>query len=345
MASGYWRMALEQVPNAEGGANKVSTVVFDLPVTEAGFQPEPTLLDLADEIRGYPGYPQHQGAAEYALAGNFKVNLRPGSMAMLLALAAGGVTTTPGVGGAGCLDPDSVQIPVGGYRHVASWAVGDTPQTCEVNYSPPAGLFYKATGVGIQSIDFGIENGVWKTTCDLAALYWSIIADPVITPAPESVSPFIHGDMVLTWLGGTAVTKDFSFKIENKLVTDRQFTVRSKFPDRIRIDSPFQELTGSIPKEAMDATDWDALVNGTPFSAKIKLEHSTDFCPVGSPTYPYQMWIEMPACQYVKGSIDAIKNDRRHEASFDWAARYDTGTSKWATITVVNQIPAISTYP
>jgi hypothetical protein len=344
MASGYWRMALEQVPNAEGGANKVSTNTFDLPVSDAGFQPEPTLMDLADEIRGLPGYPQHSGAAEYALSGKFTCRVRPGMLGLLMAMAAGGVTSTPG-DGSNVHDPDAVDIPIGGYKHVASWSTGETPQTAQITYSPPAGLFYKATGVGIQSIDIAAENGVWRANADLVGLFWEIISDPSITAAPETVSPFVHGDMVLTWLAGSAVTKDFSFKIDNKLVTDRQFTVRSKFPDRIRIDSPFQELTGSIPKEAMDADDWNALIAGTPFSAKIKLQHGTNFCPVGSATYPYQAWIEMPACQYVKGTIDSIKNDRRHEASFDFAARYDTNTSKWATITVVNQIASYNTYP
>jgi hypothetical protein len=52
---------------------------------------------------------------------------------------------------------------------------------------------------------------------------------------------------------------------------------------------------------------------------------------------------DAPACQLVSGKQDPVKNERRTKASWDWEARYDTATSKWCTITVVNATPAYMT--
>ena len=50
----------------------------------------------------------------------------------------------------------------------------------------------------------------------------------------------------------------------------------------------------------------------------------------------YSLVATMPACQYVTAKADAIKNERRNKASFDWEARYDTNTSAWCDITLEN---------
>lgn len=340
MAASYLRLAAEQTPNAEGGAAKVSKVNFDIPVMTLKLDPAPTMLEVSDEMRGYTGQAPNKGVAEYAPSATFKTRVYPGILGALLLGATGSVVTTAGNGV--ITDPDGVAIPVGAYRHVFAWAAGSIPQTFQLNAAPPVGLFYKGSGLGIDSIDFSIDSGCWVADVATKQLYTAVIADPVINPAFETPMPFLSGMMTLsTWLAATALTKEFSFKIENTLLCERQFTTASLFPDSIVVDTPWQVLSGHIGKVAMDADDWAALLAGTTFAAKIKLLHTQV---IDATATKHCMWIEMPACQYASGDIGEITNDRRHEASFDWKAAWDTVTSKWATITLVNGTALLTDY-
>ena len=97
---------------------------------------------------------------------------------------------------------------------------------------------------------------------------------------------------------------------------------------------------GSDSERSFDTDDWNALVAGTTFAAKLKFTHSQ----MATGSYPHQLWVEMPACQYVSGKQDAVKNERRTEAEFAWEARYDTVTSDWCTVTLVNATAAYASY-
>jgi len=340
MATSYLRLAAEQAPNAEGGSNTVSSVTFDIPVRSLSYEPEPTLLDVSDELRGYTAEAPHKGVASYSPSASFKTRVYPGILGALLLGATGGVTTTAG-DGADVKDPDTVAIPVGAHRHVYAWATGSIPQTFQAYGAPPVGLFYKSQGMGIDTLAFAVEDGCWQADVNTKMLYTGIVSDPSITPAVETTVPFVAGTMTLSWLSGSAVTKEFSWQVENTLLTERQFTTASKFPDSIIIDKSYQRLVGSITKVAVDADDWNAFINGTTFAATIKMVHTQK---IGATDYYHSLWVEMPACQYVSGKLGEITNDRRHEASFEWRAAYDTSTSKWATITLVNGTSALTTY-
>ena len=172
------------------------------------------------------------------------------------------------------------------------------------------------------------------------ALFAQAISDPSLTPTYEAAGPFREGELALTWLSGSAITREFDWKVTNGLAAERQFTTNSRYPDSIVYDANLPVLSGTIPKRSFDADDWGALVAGTTFAAKLKYTHSA----AAAGTYKHQMWVEMPACQYVEGKQDAIQNQRRNEAEFSWEARYDTVTSKWATITLVNSTAAYATY-
>ena len=157
----------------------------------------------------------------------------------------------------------------------------------------------------------------------------------------RAAGPWREGELALTWLTGSATTKEFDFAIKNGLTTERQFTTASRYPDSIVYEANLPVLCGSIPKRSFDTDDWDALIDGTTFAAKLKFVHSEV---IGATAYHHTLWVELPACQYVSGKQDAVKNERRTEATFDWEARYDTATSKWATITLVNGTAAYATY-
>jgi len=343
MGTNFVRLSAEQAPNAEGGSNTVSSVNFDIPATEFTMNPNVELLERNDEMRGASGELPHLGAAAYNPEFSLPTRLYPGSLGILLLLACGGVTTTEG-DGATVVDPDSTAIPSSAYRHVFSWDLTNPPQTAQVYHGNKGdGLFYKGQGVAIDRLDFAPEGGVWRATAAMKGLYWAIVSDPSITPSFETTKPFIDGYLTLDdWLSGGATVTDFNFAINNGVEAQRSRQTASAFPDAMEFadGQPWPQITGRISAQTFDSDDWSALVAGTTFAATIHLTHTEN----AAGSYKHQMWIEMPACQYIGGEIDPSNNNRRHPASFDWAARYDTSTSKFATVTLVNATSSLATY-
>lgn len=340
MANGYLRLADESAPNGETGANAVSATTFDIPFLEAFIDPKPQYDNPDGEVRGYAGPPPATAVVAYQPEGSIKAVARPSYMGLLLKEACGGVTTTAGNGV--ITDPDSVAVPAGAYRHVFDWCTGVTPRTFQALFSALTGVHWKAKGNGVETLGFAFEEEVLMLTAALRTLYADTQADPTITPSITTELPFFSGSMTLTWLTGSAVTQDFNFEIRNSLNFFRSFGAVSKYPDTAELgeDMPSQRLGGTISKRALDADDYAALKACTTFAAKIKLTHSQ----MVTGAYPHQMWVEMPACQYAADwSPEAIKNTRQQPAGFNWEAKYDTATSKWATITLCNATPAYFT--
>lgn len=342
MGTNYVRLALEQAPNPEGGTNALSSVTFDVPSTELTLNPNPTLWTRDDEMRGTSGPPTHLGAASYMPEANIPVAAYPGILGLFLALVWGPPTTTQGVAGPTVVDPDSVEIPVDAYRHVFTRKTGDPPQTADIKHSNLAdGLFYHASGAGVDSLAFAKENGAWKLTAAMKALYWAIIPDPSITPAYETVKPFLDGMMTLSWLSGGATIDDFDLTINAGVEQKDSHTVASEFPDLLQFSSNFQTITGKVDKSKFDIDDWNALINGTSFSAVAKWVHDTA---IGATSYKPTLWIAMPACQYTEATPEASKNSIRHPASYNWAAQIADGGTTYATITLVNGVASYATY-
>ena len=340
MATGFVQKALEQAPNAEGGANAVSSNLFYLPCTNFEMDPKPSMLERNDELRGGFYRSPHSGAAKYEPEGSMDCRIYPATFGSVLHDVFGTCVTTAGDGSA-VTDPDSVAVPVGAHRHVFTFKTGEVPQTSRYIYSPPSGGFYQASGVGIDEITCKPDGeGAWAFTAKLLGLVAEAISDPSLTPGYETAKPWVEGELALTWLANSAVTKEFDWKVTNGLAVERQFTTSSRYPDSIVYDANLPIFGGSIPKRAFDADDWAALVAGTTFAAKLKFVHSEN----ATGSYKHQLWIEMPACQLVSGKQDPIKNQRRNEASYDWEARWDTATSKWVTVTLVNATAAYASY-
>jgi hypothetical protein len=335
---GYIQSLLETAPNAEGGANAVSSNIFYLPGTSIEIDPNMTPLERNDELRGGFYAAPHSGAAEYNPAGSLDGRCYPGILGQLLFAACGSCTTTAGNGV--ITDPDSATVPASAYRHVFAFKTTDVPQTLQLTYAPPSGGFWKAQGVAVDELAFKADNGAQTFAAKLLALVAKQISDPSLTPSYETAGPWRAGELALTWLSGSAITKDFDWSIKNGLKAERQFTTNSRYPDSIIYDAPLPVVGGSIPKRAFDSDDWTALTAGTTFAAMIKYVHSE----FATGTYKHKLWVEMPACQYITGKQEPITNKRRTEATFDWEARYDTATSKWCTITLVNATPAYATY-
>ena len=341
MAAGYIQAALEQAPNSENSTNKVSTTVFYLPGTSIEIDPDMTVLERGDELRGGFYQAPHAGAAEYAPKHTINSRMYPAVMGLYLCLLCGGVTTTQGDGGS-VKDPAGVSIPADAYRHVFSWKTGDVPQTAQlIACAPDGGAFWKLQGVGANQMTFSRDGGAWVCEGELLSLVAKTISDPSLTPAYEAAKPWRAGQMTLSWLNSTAVTEDFEWKIDNGLTTEYQMSDPSIFPDSIVYEENLPVLGGTIDKRSFKTADWNALEAGTQFNATMHWTHSES----ATGTYKHQLWVECPGAQYVSGKPDAIENKRRNKASFEWAARQDSVTGEWAKITLVNATPTYAVYP
>ena len=323
---GYIQGALEQTPRTSGGAQKISSVVMYHPGTSIDMDPKVTVLERKDELRGGFYAMPHSGVAAYDPDGTMSGRIYPTSFGQILACAIG---------------DDTPSSHTEGYHHTYAWRQTEIPQTMQLIFAPPAGGFWKANGVGVDELTVKVENNAWTYDAKLMGLYAAPIADPTLTPSYETQTPWRAGQMALTWLSNTAVTEDFSWSIKNGLKQERSFTLASAaYPDSIVYGAALPVVSGSIPKRSLATADWDALVNGTPFSAVITMTHNQFI----TSAVPFLLTITMPACQYVSAKADPIKNERRNKATFDWEARYDTGTTAFCTVVLNNNTATYATY-
>lgn len=344
MAGAWVCIALEEHPNAEGGANKVSTNVFYLKADSVKFDKGITLLEEKGKTVGVLGRGKHLGVARYepklTISGIFP---RPADLGLFMLLFCGGATKT--AGGVGVTDPDSVAVPAGCTKWVGAFAE-DSPKTAQIIAKDAGGKFWKMTGAGLTSWPFKFgDDGVLACDLEFVGLYGAEISDPSLTPAFDAATPFRQGDMTLTWLAGSAVTKGFEFTCAAGLETDKGFSAVSDYPDTIQFgndENSLPSVSGTIDKRTIDSDDVNALQDGTQFAGKIKLTHRQN---IGATGRPSAMWFEMPGCQHTSFDPDDIKNVRRREAKFGWEARVDDATAKLATITIVNGTSAYETYP
>jgi hypothetical protein len=251
---------------------------------------------------------------------------------------------TPTAGdGASVKDPDAASIPIGATRWVGTKRTGITAKSLQLILSYfSEGVYMKGQGFGISTLNFAADGSI---TADMLGLVAARIADPSLTPTllSPSIPPFRRGDISLTWLTGSATSDDFSFSIANELVQRHSFalTTPSYFPDKLEQGDARVRVTGTIPKSVIDADDYDALINGTTFAALAKFVSPKV---IGATSYKYKMWIDMPACQYIGGQPDELRNARRRGASFNWLATIDPTAAYDVKITLVNATAATETY-
>lgn len=342
MAGAWVQAALEEAPNAEGGANPTSSDVFYLKADSVKFDDGFKALDEAKKMIGVLGRPKHLGVASYAPKVDIKgVSPRPADLGLMLALWAGVCTTTPG--GTGVTDPDSNPVPAGAYKHVFTFAE-DIPQTARLIVKDAGGQFFKLTGGGVESLAFTFGDGIFTYDASLLGLFGGPIADPSLTPVYDAATPFRQGDMTLDWLTGSAETKAFDLTLAAGLETDKGFSVVSDYPDIILFgndEASLPDISGTITKRALVTEDWDALIGGTQFDATIKLTHREL---IGTTGRKSMAWFEMPGCQHTDQTPDDIANVRRRENKINWQARVDEATATVATVTLVNGTAAYATY-
>jgi hypothetical protein len=200
--------------------------------------------------------------------------------------------------------------------------------------------FTRGQGMGISTFTMG-ANGLFTST--LLGLVFGRIADPNLTPSYDSLAipHFRRGDVKLNWLAGSAETTDFTMTFPNPLLRYSALGAASYFPSTMEHGDDRIIPVGTIPKRVIDDADVDALMAGTTFAARARWQSPKV---IGATTYPYSMWVKMPACQYTSGDMPSMRNVRRFPASFGFKAAIDEASQYDCRITIVNAVAAIETY-
>jgi hypothetical protein len=235
-------------------------------------------------------------------------------------------------------------VPTGAFRHV--WTApfgpsGDAPLTTQETLAWHDQSFYinaKGCGASGLTIESPETGGVMLRT-EGPVTYFARIANPSLTPTYESLAtrPWFQRDQVIvTWLGGTAISTALGVSIANEIEDLEDLSVgptqHRRGLAKSQAAAPIR-FTGSIDKRLIDPDDFDALIAATGFSTKTRWT-SRSFI-TGS--YPFKLWIECDNCQYIGGGPQALSNNRRIGAGFNWKATSD-GVGASVTVTLVNNV-------
>ena len=235
-------------------------------------------------------------------------------------------------------------VPTGASKWVFTKRSGIIARTAQIiaNYADEA-MQLHGNGYAVSQLALTADGALTATLEGLLLKQLAVDAASVPVYASSAIPPVRRGDLSLTWLTGSAVPGDFSLAIANPLSPVRTLSITppSNYPDSMEFGDSQVELTGSIPKRILSATDYDALMAATTFAAKARWKTSKV---IGASTFAwYTVVVEMPACQYTGGDADPVANKRRFGASFNFAAAYDEVTGQDVKITLVNDVTALGT--
>ena len=347
MPTGYVQLRGEQIPGNEAVSPTLSTKVLYVPVDEFSVDQGAAFLDRNDELRGLsepvPHIPQ-----SYEGKWGLKSRLYPDTLGMLLASAFGigatGETAathyTATVGNGIITDPDGTVVATGATKHV--WVApfgpaGASPKTFNFYAAyKDQGAYFQGKGAHVESIAIDTpEAGGAAIDASGGSAYLNAVSDPSLTPSYETLAtrPFMRGgQLIATWLTGTATSSDFNLNIANPVELVRSLGTESKYPDVVEKGEGLVLVTGSIAKRQLDIDDFNALRDATEFAAKVRWRSDT----VIAAATRYAFWAEFSAAQYTDGSLDPLGNKRRLGGSFNFRATRNASAS--VTFTLINNV-------
>ncbi len=348
MASGdqYAQALIEAAPNAETAPNAISATAIYIPYQEFGLLPDRVTDDRTDEFRGTaePITPDVTGWNQTTGAANGR--LYPNGIGVFFFTLLGLPVTTAGNGV--ITDPDAVVVPTGVTRHVWDSSTLD-PATIRSaqfrrNYGNNANMFLLDRGVTTTQLDLAIGDQAGPSTfsASLSGLYQSRIADPSLTPSYDAttIKPFYRGNFAIsTWLASTAQPIGASLTFTNPVEPDPVLNA-SLYPSnwsRPNEAGAVPRLTGTINAKTVDPDDYDAFINNTSFSYKMKWVSTQN---IGATGYPYKLFIE-GAASYDNYEAEAIQHKLRHGADIPFAAG-KSGATQAFKITLLNSITSYS---
>lgn len=321
----YGEIQIEKKVGSEKVEGEVGVAKFFLPATEIGFSPNPALLDRSDEIRNIDG--RVVGAKnDYAPTGSAVTRGYATYLGVLLYMLFGEVTTVEGDGVA-VKDPGETPIPKKAWKHTFTKKTGSVPKSARVT----AAYFDKwirARGVTCSSLAFALADDGVKATAALMANYLTrLTVDPAEAPAGDALTvlPFRRRNVEVTTpsLAATALLNSIDFSMEQSLEAVRTMGSMSGWPQATeRANSPegFLRLQGSLSRRDFDPVDWDALIEAAIFSIVFKFQSEQAIAGVEGGTYPYGLWVSTTGAQFTGGGPETLKQQARHEASYDWQA-------------------------
>jgi hypothetical protein len=321
MALGYHQAQYESIPGNELNTPTLSTKVLFTPLIETKPDLNPDPMERDDENRNLdeplPSIPEAFGPAW-----NLETRAYPDLIGFYLKGMLGAPTTTAGNGV--ITDPAGVVIPTNAFRHVFTspfLPAGANPQTMQQHFAyKDQGVFFKAKGCATDSlsVDSPQKGGV-RLKVSGPALYLDRESDPGLTTAYESptIRPFERSGLTLpTWLASTSTHEDFNLAVAAPVEATPSLGIASKYPDVMEKGDGLIMTTGSVPQRQLGTVDWDAMKNNTTFAALA--QWISDSLVTGA--YPYKLFCQMSACQYVGGEVDPLSNKRRLGATFNWKA-------------------------
>lgn len=327
MKQRYAKLEIETAANQ--GSEKVEGAVnaskFFLPATEFGMVPNPALLDRSDEIRQVDG--RVVGAKnDLAPTGSVVIRGYANILGVLLYLLFGEVTTVEG-NGTTVKDPSETPVPKKAFMHTFTKKSGSIPRSARATLAY-YDKWLRARGLTVPSLAFALADDGVKITGSLMANYLSRLT---VDPADEvkgdalSILPFRRRNVEVSTpsLAATALLNSIDFSMEQSLEAVRTMGSMSGWPQATeRANSPegFLRLQGSLARRDFDPADWDALIEASVFGITFKMQSEQAIPEVEGGTYPYGLWVKTSGAQYTGGSVENLKQQARHEGTFDWQA-------------------------
>lgn len=221
-------------------------------------------------------------------------------------------------------------------------APGITPQTAQaIAAYDDEGVFLQGNGYAISDWTLDAAGQFGSTWM---GLFLDTIDDPALTAvlATQAILPILRGGLYLSWVAGGAVASDFSLAFTQGLQNYFSMGVGdSLFPDTIEVGDAQARMTGSIPKRRMNNNDWNALIAMSTFRGLAKWIARSN---IGATDAPYQMWVDMPSCQYTGITPDDLNQNRRHGASYNFWAAYDETAGYDIKVTLLGSLDTVVTY-
>ena len=344
MPQGYLREQFEDSPGYEGKEPELSTKVLDAPAQSVENALEPSPLERDDELRG-SDEPLQIFEDEHNPTWSRNLRGYPDALGFDLTHVFGPPVTT--AGGGEVKDPDENVIPEGAHKHV--WTApfgpaGASPVTTDMILAyVDEDSYVHLSGCAIEELTLNTDDaGGVKLSKKGRGLFYEPVADPEVTPTPESlaVRPFQRrGLKVSSWQGDPQLLEQFNLTVTNPLDFARSMGVASAFPDLVEKGEGPIMVVVDAPKRHFRSADLEALKAAERFAVKALWESLTN---IGETEYPYRFWVQGDGAQYTGGGPAALENKRRIGASFQAKLTSD-GAGASATFTLVNATASYAT--
>jgi len=252
------------------------------------------------------------------------------------------ITSTVTGSTGGVLTPAGTGVPVGAYLWTSAKRTGNQAKTFDIRASYEGNsVFKQGQGFGVSQLSLDAMATMQAT---LLGLVHQEIDDPALSPSylTSEVAPWLSRDLVVTWRDGSGNVSDLSASIANPIVAMRDYGRRSAFPGTMRYDQGYTTVTGSVNTDALDVDDEESLLLADRFAASAHWRSQSTVAATGA---PYEMWLEMPACQIVGGTgADDMTARRNHSGAYEFMAAYDETAGYDAKFSVVCGLAAIEAY-